>query len=176
LEQGLGSVLRARADAQVRHLTAEDRRLLGGLGIVVGELVVFSPELLSPWAVQRRAALWAGRSGARGHKVPTATAIEIDEGVEVGYYHAIGYPPFGPRAIRCDLAERTYARLRAATRAGPGALPEEPCAWLSCGPEELAAIAAAMGFVEVRAGQWVLPPRRSRRARGGRRGRIRAAG
>jgi ATP-dependent RNA helicase SUPV3L1/SUV3 len=171
-------VLRGRAEPQVRHLTAEDRRLLARLGIVVGELVVFSPELLSPRAIERRAALWAARSGARVH-VPGGPAVALADDADVGYWYAIGYVPFGPRAIRADLAERVYARLHAATRAGPAALPAEPCAWLACAPEELEAIAEAMGFVEASAGQWMLRPRRTggrARGRGGRRARVSRAG
>lgn len=170
LEQGLGSVLRARADPQVRHLTADDRRLLRRLGVTVGERVVFSAELLSPWAVERRAALWAARTGTRVPSPGAAVSTPIAAHGDVGLFYAIGYPPFGPRAIRADVAEQVFARLVAATRAGPAALPEEPGAWLDCAADELQEVAAAMGFVEVEDGLWMLAPRRPERSRSGRRG------
>lgn len=174
LEQGLGSVLRARAEPQVRALTAEDRRLLGRLGLKIGELVVFAPELLSPWAVERRAALWAARAGTRLTLPGEALSIALGEEEEAGPYHAIGFPPFGPRAIRADVAERAYVRALAAMRAGPAALPFELAEWIGCASDEVPGIVGAMGFDEVEPDRWVLAPRRSER-RGRRRG-VRRAG
>jgi ATP-dependent RNA helicase SUPV3L1/SUV3 len=178
LEQGLGSVLRARADPQVRHLTGEDRRLLARLGVQLGELVVFSPELLTPWAVERRAALWAARGGARVEPPGEARSIALADGEEPAPYHALGFVPLGPRAVRADVAERAFTRALAATRGGPGPLPDALAGELGCAAEELPAIAAAMGFSEVEPDRWVLPPRRAdRRGRGGRRhGRVRRTG
>ncbi|WP_263429716.1 helicase-related protein [Nannocystis pusilla] len=175
LEQGLGSVLRARAEQQVRHLTADDRRLLGRLGVKVGELVVFAPELLSAWAVERRAALWAARSGTRVHLPGEAPSLAVRDEDEPAMFHALGFPPFGPRAVRADVAERAYARVLAVTRAGPAALPEELAGWIGCEAGDVPEIVAAMGFEEVEADRWLLAPRRPER-RGRRHGRARRAG
>ncbi|MCY1070824.1 helicase-related protein [Nannocystis sp. RBIL2] len=163
LEQGLGSVLRARAEPQVRHLTGDDRRLLGRLGLKIGELVVFSPELLTTWSVERRAALWAARSGSRVTPPGEARSIALTDDADPAAFHAIGFPPFGPRAIRADIAERVFNRVVAATRAGPAALPEELAAWIGCAADEVPAIVAAMGFDEVAEDRWLLAPRRPER-------------
>lgn len=172
LEQGLGSVMRARAELQVRSLTPDDRKLLQKIGARVGELVVFVPELLAPAAVLQRAALWSARLGGRALPLPEPgrVSVPVDPAIDVGFYHAIGFPPLGPRAIRADQAERVYQKLLEVTRAGPSALPEELCGWLGCKREELPAIATAMGLTETEPGRFVLVRRVERaRRRGGRR-------
>jgi ATP-dependent RNA helicase SUPV3L1/SUV3 len=165
LEQGLGSVLRARADAQVRHLRPEDRRMLGRMGIRVGELVVYSPELLTPAAITRRAALWSARTGRRQWPEPAEASIRVETELEFAFYHAVGYPPFGPLAIRADVAEETFRALVEATRAGPAELPEGLAAAIGGDVEDVAEVAVAMGFVEVDAGRFALVRRAERRRR-----------
>lgn len=165
LEQGLGSVTRGRADAQVRHLRPEDRRIFARIGVRIGELAVFSQALLSARSLAGRAALWAARTGERGRAPPEAVALRIEAGEEVGYFHAIGFLPLGPVAVRVDVAEEVCARLVAATRAGPSPLPAAAAGWLGCSPEELAEVAEAMGLVEVAEGRFAAA-RRGPRARG----------
>ena len=172
LEHGLGSVLRARADAQVRALTAEDRAICVKLAIQPGNLVVFAAGLLTPEALVQRAALWSAFHGA-GPEPPAAkrVSVAIDPGIEAGWYHAIGFPPFGPRAIRADQAERVFSRLVQVTAGGPVTLPPELASWLGCGQAEMAEIAVAMGLVAVGGDRYVLV----RADRGGRRGRRRGS-
>jgi ATP-dependent RNA helicase SUPV3L1/SUV3 len=166
LEQGLGSVLRGRADEQVRHLRPDDRRILGRLGLNVGELVVYSPELLTPAAVARRAALWSARTGRRQWPQPEEASIRVETELEFAFYHAVGYPPFGPLAIRADVAEETFRALVEVTRAGPAELPEELAAAIGGDVEDLAEVALAMGFSEIEAGRFALVRRTERRRRG----------
>lgn len=168
LEQGLGSVLRARAEAQVRNLKPEDRKIVGRLGLKVGELTIFAPELLTPWAVTRRAALWTARAG-RTIEAPEGASAAIAEGAEVAGFHAIGFPPFGPRALRADVAERVFLKLQEAVRAGPARLPEEVAGWIEGSIGELEEVAIAMGFVEIEPGVFALVRRAPRARRGGRR-------
>src|SRR5690606_24049984 len=72
----------------------------------------------------------------------------------------IGYPVFGPRAIRADLAERLDERL--ASMARGGAFQPDPhwAAWLAIDPEELERVVAAFGYRVVEAG--FVPARRRR--------------
>lgn len=164
LEQGLGSVTRARADAQVRSLGAADRRALARIEVEVGEWMVYARPLLTPTSVLTRAALWAGWSGERGRAPPAGvTAARGEE--EVGYWYAIGMAPLGPVALRVDVAEALFVRLAAETRAGPAPLPAGLAAGLGCSEEALEAIAGALGFVEVDAGRLVLGRGGARRPR-----------
>ncbi len=162
LEHGLGSCLRVRAEMQVRSLSADDRKICGQLGISLGALVVFVPALLEAGAVLRRAALWSAAYG-RPPALPPAgkVSVAIEAGVEpttvstittittVSWYHAIGYPPFGPRAVRADQAERSFSRLLQATSSGPVALPPELASWLGCSQAVAGEVAEAMGLTRV---------------------------
>lgn len=170
LEQGLGSVMFARAELQVRGLNAEDRKIFALMKLQPGALVVFVPALLEGEAVLRRAALWSAAHG-RAPALPPAgrVSVPVEEGVDAGWYHAIGYPPFGPRAIRADQAERTFSRLLQVMSAGPSPLPPELASWLGCSQGEVAGVAEAMGLTRVEDERFVFArPERGRRARRGR--------
>ncbi|MBL8974400.1 MAG: helicase, partial [Myxococcales bacterium] len=100
LEHGLGSLLRARCEAQVQGLDADDRKLCAQLKITVGALVVFVPALLEPAALVKRAALWSAAHGRPpALPAPDRVSVPVDPEVPASWYHAIGYPPFGPRAV-----------------------------------------------------------------------------
>lgn len=169
LEQGLGSVLRARCEAQVQGLDADDRKLCAQLKITVGALVVFVPALLEPAALVKRAALWSAANG-RPPALPSPgrVSVAVEADVPVWWYHAIGYPPFGPRAVRADQAERSFSRLLQATSAGPVALPNELASWLGCSQAEAGEVAEGMGLTRVDDERYVFV--RADRGRRGRRG------
>ena len=150
LEHGLGSCLRVRAEMQVRSLSADDRKICGQLGISLGALVVFMPALLDANAVNRRAALWSAAHGRPPAPPPRGkVSVPTEAGVDASWYHAIGYPPFGPRAVRADQAERAFSRLLQVTSAGPTTLPTELASWLGCSQAEAGAVAEAMGLTRV---------------------------
>jgi len=150
LEHGLGSVLRSKADAQVRNLTAEDRAICVKLAIQPGNLVVFAAGLLTSEAVVQRAALWSAFHGAAGEPPPgKRVSVAVDPEQDPSWYHAIGFPPFGPRAIRADQAERVYSRLVQVMSGGPAPLPTELASWLGCGQADVIGVAVAMGVVPV---------------------------
>ena len=150
--------------------------LLAGLSL--GALVVFVPALLDATAVLRRAALWSAAYGRPPAPPPAGkVSVPVEAGVDVSWYHAIGYPPFGPRAVRADQAERAFSRLLQATSSGPVALPQELASWLGCSQAEAGAVAEAMGLTRVDDERYVFvrPERgrhphqsRSRRRGGGR--------
>lgn len=169
LEHGLGSLLRARCEAQVQGLDADDRKLCAQLKITVGALVVFVPALLEPAALVKRAALWSAVHGRPpALPAPGRVSVPVDPEVPASWYHAIGYPPFGPRAVRADQAERSFSRLLQATSAGPVALPNELASWLGCSQAEAGEVAEAMGLTRVDDERYVFV-----RADRGRRGRRR---
>jgi ATP-dependent RNA helicase SUPV3L1/SUV3 len=96
-------------------------------------------------------------------------SVAVEEGVPDSWYHAIGYPPFGPRAVRADQAERSFSRLLQATSAGPTALPSELASWLGCSQAEAGEVAEAMGLTRVDDERYVFV--RADRGRNGRHGR-----
>jgi ATP-dependent RNA helicase SUPV3L1/SUV3 len=72
--------------------------------------------------------------------------MAVEAEVDPAYYHAIGYPAAGPRAIRVDMLDRLLARLNRATV--QGAMPPDPtiAPVLGCSREEADAVLLALGW------------------------------
>jgi ATP-dependent RNA helicase SUPV3L1/SUV3 len=114
LEQGLGTVLVARAAEQVRELEPHDRSALGRAGVRVGRHVVFSAKLLQPAALRERRLLCQAEIGWRLDQ-PRADMVSFLPSLEVSdaTYAAMGFPVIGGRAIRADVVESVAVRVAA---------------------------------------------------------------
>lgn len=163
LAQGLGSLPRADADAQVKALDESGRQTLARLNIRFGLHSIFVPPLLKPGAQRLRGLLWAASQGAAAPPPPgEKVAVKVDQ--PAAYYAAIGYVVVGGHAVRADMLERFAAELRVLARAAKDGftLPGPLASLLGLGAEDMAAV---MGALEYRPhqGGW-LPPRRKRQA------------
>jgi ATP-dependent RNA helicase SUPV3L1/SUV3 len=137
LEEGLGSALREEVAAALAVCSAEDRALLDARGVVVGKLYVYSRVHLKPRRVTDRKLLACVHLGAPLPAVPPSPhSVAFDPGIVAGSVGrelahpmcaAMGYPVWGPRAVRVDLVERIAAatELSAAVAAR----------WLQTSPE-----------------------------------------
>jgi ATP-dependent RNA helicase SUPV3L1/SUV3 len=149
LEQGLGTVWADVAREQVRGLTRHDRELMRRMDVYMGYRLVFVRGLLKPGAVRARLALCAAYYDLR---LPTPelyggnVSVKAASGVTPVAYLAIGYPVFGPRAIRADVVERVGRRLYQLSRKGSFGLAPELGSWLGCSAKELALIVRALGY------------------------------
>jgi ATP-dependent RNA helicase SUPV3L1/SUV3 len=153
LERHLGTLRTADARNQVASLTSEDRGLLERAGVRLGDVLVYLPELLTPEATKKRAALVSAFYGA-SPPLSTAPSLTFDTGLEPGAYTAIGYPIFGRRAIRADVADRIAEVLHGAG-GEPFAPLAELAAWLGCSRGELEAIVPAFGYRPIGGGRFV---------------------
>jgi ATP-dependent RNA helicase SUPV3L1/SUV3 len=171
LEQGLGTVLTRDAEAQVAELTGRDREALRALGVEVGERVIFVPSLLRRPAIERRAALTAAYFDVRARPRcprPGAVSMPAARGADPRAYMAIGYPIFGARAVRADVAERVHRALAASEeepvmaegqggaegqgkRDGESARvsPKKLASWLGCPARDTRGIAEALRSVGI---------------------------
>jgi len=144
LEQGLGTALAGHAEEQLAELRSRDREILGALGVELGDRVLHMPALLRPQAVERRVALchaWFEGRARPACPRPGAVSVPVPPGADPRAYAAIGYPVFGPRALRADVAERVYQALVAVEEAPtPGVL----ASWLGCPAREVPRVAAAL--------------------------------
>ncbi|HRI68704.1 MAG TPA: helicase-related protein, partial [Polyangium sp.] len=114
LEEGLGTTVAREAQEQLNDLTADDRDKLEAVGIVLGRSVVFLPALLRGHAlVQRTALVQAFADGRDAPSLPRASTVSIavKRGVNERLFTAIGFPVFGPRAVRADVAERVFSMV-----------------------------------------------------------------
>jgi len=145
LQQGLGTIPALEAAPQLQSLTSDDRTALRRIGVRVGRHVVFVPALLSADAIAARVALAnahiaPGRAPARLIDLPRpgTASLRVDPDLPAPSYAAIGYPAFGARAIRADLADGIAARLRG------GARPPDIASRLGCRVAEIASVRKAL--------------------------------
>jgi ATP-dependent RNA helicase SUPV3L1/SUV3 len=147
LEQGLGTVL-AKDVADVDEVLDDDARAsLERAGLTLGELVVYVASGLAPDRLPARIALataWYGAGRALRPPEGGAVSFPAGRGLDHGAYTAIGFPVFGPRAIRADVAARVLARLRS-DEGGDVPADSEIASWLGCPTREVRRIVEAMG-------------------------------
>jgi ATP-dependent RNA helicase SUPV3L1/SUV3 len=147
IEQGLGTAVARDAEEQLAELSARDRELLGAGGVEVGGRVIYVQQLLRRRAIEQRLALcaaWFERGRQPACPAPGAVSLSLARGVEPRAYAAIGFPVFGTRAIRADVAERVHKAL--ATSNGDAAGPETGrlASWMGCPAREVPRISAAL--------------------------------
>lgn len=119
LAEGLGSVPRAQAHAQITHISQDDHRKLAARGIRLGTEAVFLPALLKPAAQQLRGLLWANYHATPTPDLPFGR-VSLDSALlPAETWQAIGYRCLGPTALRLDMVERLCALLREKSRAQP---------------------------------------------------------
>ncbi|MEX1362721.1 MAG: helicase, partial [Nannocystaceae bacterium] len=164
LQQGLGTIARRDATAQLKALSPIDRERLVGAGVELGRCVIHLPELSRGRATQRRAAVlraWTGRNLA----VPDSVSAPARDGMLPRDYLRLGYVVLASRAIRADQLERAHAALHA-LGPGPFELPPQLGSWLGCRRRQLLAIVREMGYRPDDDGKrWVRRRARSRRRR-----------
>jgi ATP-dependent RNA helicase SUPV3L1/SUV3 len=153
LEQQLGTLRVSQAAAQVEELTDEDRQTLERAGLQMGRTLIYLVHSLTAASVRARAALLSAYHGVPVPEPSGPSAARV-RGVEGEVYTALGYPVFGPRAIRADIAERV-ADVLAGAGDGPFAPLGELSAWLGCGKGELDPVIEAFGYRPVGGGRFV---------------------
>ncbi|MDC3957408.1 helicase-related protein [Polyangium jinanense] len=143
LEQGLGTARAEDAAAQIAELALEDRDKLAAAGIVVGARVLYVPAMLKGPALSRRSALVCAFAGAKAPRAPgpSVVSMPITRLAEMSLHTAVGYPVFGPRAVRADVVEKVFAAIEA-----DGGLPPagKLAGWLGCPAKEAAKVGAAI--------------------------------
>jgi ATP-dependent RNA helicase SUPV3L1/SUV3 len=88
----------------------------------------------------------------------------VDSGIDGDAYTALGYPVFGPRALRADIVERVLEEIQQLARAGDFALPEGLADKAGVRREEVPELLAALGAEAQGQGIWRMPARARRRA------------
>jgi len=141
LEQGLGTALASRAQAQLRQIDQADRSRLGRAGIKLGRKVVYATALLRPEALLVRVTLCRAFLGPGiQFELPTAhiryflPADDLDDDTCL----AMGFPVIAGVAIRADEVEFIVAHIAGGARAN--AISRR----LGCDPDVAAAIFEAL--------------------------------
>jgi ATP-dependent RNA helicase SUPV3L1/SUV3 len=169
LEQGLGTIHRGAAEAQLRRLHGRDRQLLRSLGVEIGSKLIWVAKLLRPEATRVRALLCTAAlpKGLRLEPPrPGAVALVPDPAIDPDAYTAVGFPVFGTRALRADIVERVNARLAELSSHAPFELPMELSAVAGIRRDELGELVEALGYAELDDGRWMLADRKPGRVAG----------
>jgi ATP-dependent RNA helicase SUPV3L1/SUV3 len=144
LEQGLGTARTRDVADLVEALTSAERAELEGRGVRLGLTVVFVPDGVRGDAIGMRAALAAAFYAAPAlAKVARRGGVSFAalRGIDPAAYTALGYPLFGGRAVRADIAEALRTRLQTSGEPEDArSNPERVASWLGCRVREVAGI------------------------------------
>lgn len=153
--EGTGIVPRTQVDSQIEKLDTDGRRELRQKKVKLGPLLVFLPELNKPAAVRLRAILWSLFNG-QSLPAPTprdgAMSVTVDAAtINPDFYRAIGYPVYGPRAVRIDMLDRVINAIYDSADKGRFRADHKMAEWMGCGIADLYAILEAMGHKRIEA-------------------------
>ncbi|HEY0597043.1 MAG TPA: helicase, partial [Sphingopyxis sp.] len=154
-----GGVLERRAiDQPLAALDKAARHQARRLGLVIGTLDIFHPQLLRPEAMRWRAALMAARGGAPMPVLPPPGAAMLATPSALPDFRTLGR-----QALRVDLAER-IARAAHDARDGRRPFTPDPSLAVSLGlsADSLARLMRQLGF-EPKADGWAWRGRIRRR-------------
>jgi ATP-dependent RNA helicase SUPV3L1/SUV3 len=147
LVEGLGTVLRADAQAQIAALDAVDRKALTHAGVRFGAHGLFLAPLLRPQAQRLRAILAAVHAQAPAPQIGRAPSVPAN-GTPSEMWRIIGFRVLGDRAIRYDNVERLAAMLRKQAKHGAFTVDETTKKLAGCDGNEFAAVMAELGYRE----------------------------
>jgi ATP-dependent RNA helicase SUPV3L1/SUV3 len=166
-----GVIARDQVAGPLARIPRERRKQLHALGIRIGAMDLFMPDLLKPEALRWRAALRAAAAGAAMPTLPPHSSVVLasGDGEERALLARLGFRAAGPQLIRVDMAER-IARHAYQVRGGrEGTLVNEPLVTsLGLVPDSVARLMRDLGFrADSTEAGWKWRGRRRKRAEPG---------
>ena len=154
-----GALPRHEIVEEIRALEPDQRRVLRGFGVRIGEHMIYLPALVKPAPASHFALLRAIHED-RGEAVvlpePGLTSMSNDKSRTRADYAAIGFQTCGPRVVRFDMLERLADVIREA-RPDPKKpafdLKAEMTALMGCSVEDLRGVLSALGYKRVKKGE-----------------------
>lgn len=149
LFSGIGILPRGDVESLIETLDQEGRRVLRSKKVRMGPLLLFLPDLNKPAAVRLRALLWCL---SYDHPLPApvprdgAMSVLVDPAsCNPDFYRAIGYPLFGPRAVRIDMLDRVINAVYDKAKDGKFQAQHAMAEWMGCPIADLYGVLEAMG-------------------------------
>ena len=153
MQMALGIMQRAEIQDLITKLDEEGRKALRARKVRMGPVLVFMPELNKPAAVRLRAfllTLWQDKSLPADIPADGMVSFSVtDKEVDASYYQSIGYPVFGPRAIRVDMFDRVVCAVYDAAKDGKFQAQHKMAEWLGSNIADLYAVLEAMGHTKI---------------------------
>jgi len=144
-----GIIARSEVAAPLATLDREQRRELNKLGVRVGALDLFLPEVLKPEAMRWRTALRSARvNGAMPDLPPkAAVALSTPPDGERALLAGLGFRQLGPQMLRVDLVERLARHAHEARSGKHGKVVDEALAIsLGLSPQAITRLMKDIGF------------------------------
>lgn len=150
---GTGIAPREELQEAIAQLDQDTRRTLRAKNIRLGPVLAFQPDLNKPAAVRLRGLLWwLYHDKALPAPLPNdgVVSFKIDAAnVERDFYQVIGYPVYGPRAIRIDMLDRVINAIYEQAQGGKFQAKHEMAEWFGCSIPDLYEVLSAMGHTLV---------------------------
>lgn len=149
----LGILPRDQVQGLIDQLTEEGRAALRKRKLRMGPLLIYLPELNKPAAVRLQAMLWAlWHDLGLPAQTPADGMVSFsvrDQVIDPAYYRAIGYPVYGPRAIRVDMLDRVVCAVYDSAKEGKFKAQHQMAEWLGCTIADLYEVLGAMGHRKI---------------------------
>lgn len=150
----LGVVHRSEIEKFVPELTPEHRTALRRKRLKMGPVLVFMPDLVKPAAIHLRALLWGlwnGKALPMDKPADGRVSISIDpDAIDRHYFRSIGYPVFGPKAIRIDMLDRVITDIYDSAKDWQFQAKHQYAEWLGCNIDDLYAVLESMGHHKIK--------------------------
>lgn len=150
--ESLGIVSRDTLHDDIAKLDEEGRKALRARKVRMGPIIIYMPDLNKPAAIKLRAlllTLW--NNGALPAQTPPDGMVSMPiEGKDIDpdFYSKIGYPVYGPRAIRVDMLDRVICAIYDTADKGIFQAQHKMAEWLGCNISDLYAVLEAMGHTK----------------------------
>lgn len=153
LYNAMGVTPREELETQIAGLDPDTRRTVRNLKIKLGPMLVFMPDLNKPAAVKLRGLLWnVFHSLPLPAKVPNDGMVSLrveDENADKIFFRTIGYPIYGPRAVRIDMLDRVINSIYDNAKDGKFQAKHEMAEWLGSSIDDLYKVLEAMGHTKM---------------------------
>jgi ATP-dependent RNA helicase SUPV3L1/SUV3 len=153
VHEALGIIPRHVVEPLIEELDAEGRAALRARKVRLGPILVFIPALNKPAAVRLRGLLWSlWNDKPLPAPAPPDGAVSIAvqrRETDPRFYRAVGYPVFGPRAIRIDMLDRVINAVYESAEKGVFKAEHKMAEWLGCSIPDLYDILQAMGHRKI---------------------------
>lgn len=153
LHQAMGITPRENVEDLIALLDPPMRQVLRAKQVRLGPILVFMPALNKPAAVRLRGLLWSiwnDKPLPAGVPADGVVSVKVDAATaDRRFYQAIGYPVFGPRAIRIDMLDRVISAVYDNAKDGKFRAEHKMAEWLGSSIDDLYAVLEAMGHRKI---------------------------
>ncbi|MAS87426.1 MAG: hypothetical protein CMH30_05560 [Micavibrio sp.] len=153
LYEAMGVVPRAELEDVISKLEEQGRAQLRFKKIRLGPILAFMPELNKPAPIKLRTILWGVWHGqSLPITIPSdgvVSQVITDKDIDKDLYQAIGYPVYGPRAVRIDMLDRVVVDLYDSSKDWKFQAKHQYCEWLGCTIDDLYLVLEAMGHERI---------------------------